>query len=90
MEFVERYFIIFVALVSVAGFVLIGFYAKRDILLHRRKAINYENYKEYKIYFSFEPNRILLIIGASYLAILVLLSIFVLQNNVSVHNDSFP
>ena len=82
MDFIESYFIVFVALLVVAGFILIVFYAKRDILLHKRKAINYENYKEYKIYFSFEPNRLLLIFGALYLSALILLSIFVLQNNV--------
>ncbi len=82
MEFIEKYFIIFVALVLAAGFVLIGFYLIRDLLLHKRKAITYENYKEYKIYFSFEPNRLLLILGAVYLAVLVFLSFFVLRNNV--------
>ena len=48
MEFIEKYFIIFAALLVVAGLALVVLYAKRDLILHKRKAITYENYQEYK------------------------------------------
>ena len=82
MEFIEKYFIIFAALLVVAGLALIGFYAKRDLILHKRKAITYENYQEYKKYFTFQPDNVLLILGAVYLAVLIVMCFLILRNEV--------
>ena len=48
MEFIEKYFIIYAALLVVVGLILVAFYIKQDIILHKRKAITYENYHNYK------------------------------------------
>lgn len=82
MEFIEKYFIIFAALLIVAGFALVALYAKRDLILHKRKAISYENYKEYKGYFTFEPNKTLVILGASYLALVLIASFLIVRNDI--------
>ena len=82
MEFIEKYFIIFAALLIVAGFALVVLYAKRDLILHKRKAISYENYKEYKDYFTFEPNKTLVILGASYLALVLVTSFLIVRNDI--------
>ena len=82
MEFIEKYFIIFAALLVVAGLALIFLYIKRDLILHKRKAITYENYQEYKKYFTFQPDNALLIFGAVYLAILIVTCFLILRNEV--------
>ena len=82
MEFIEKYFIIIAALLVVAGLALLVLYAKRDLILHKRKAITYENYQEYKKYFTFQPDNVLLILGAVYLAILVVMCFLILRNDV--------
>lgn len=82
MEFIEKYFIIFAALLVVAGLALIVLYAKRDLILHKRKAITYENYQEYKKYFTFQPDNVLLILGAVYLAVLIVMCFLILRNEV--------
>ena len=82
MEFIEKYFIIFAALLIVAGFALVALYAKRDLILHKRKAISYENYEEYKGYFTFEPNKTLVILGASYLALVLIASFLIVRNDI--------
>ena len=82
MEFIEKYFIIFAALLIVAGFALVVLYAKRDLILHKRKAISYENYKEYKGYFTFEPNKTLVVLGASYLALVLIASFLIVRNDI--------
>ena len=82
MEFIEKYFIIFAALLIVAGFALVVLYAKRDLILHKRKAISYENYKEYKDYFTFEPNKTLVILGAAYLALVLVASFLIVRNDI--------
>ena len=79
MEFIEKYFIIFAALLVVAGLALIVLYAKRDLILHKRKAITYENYQEYKKYFTFQPDNVLLILGAVYLAVLIVMCFLILR-----------
>lgn len=82
MEFIEKYFIIFAAILIVAGIALVTLCLKRDFVLHKRKAISYENYKEYKGYFVFEPNKILMILGVLYLATLTVMCFLILRNNV--------
>ena len=82
MEFIEKYFITFAALLIVAGFALVALYAKRDLILHKRKAISYENYKEYKGYFTFEPNKTLVIVGASYLVLVFIASFLIVRNDI--------
>ena len=82
MEFIEKYFIIFAVLLVVAGLALIVLYAKRDLILHKRKAITYENYQEYKKYFTFQPDNVLLILGAVYLAVLIVMCFLILRNEV--------
>lgn len=82
MDFFEKYFIIFAALLSVLGIVILVFCAKRELVLHKRKAITYENYKEYKKYFSFEPKKILLILGLIYLLVVLATMFLILQNDV--------
>ena len=82
MEFIEKYFIIFAALLVALGFAIVVFCARREVILHKRKAISYENYKEYKKHFIFEPNKLLIAFGASYLVLLLVVVFLIIRNDV--------
>ena len=82
MEFVEQYFIILAALFVVAGIVMVALYSSREVILHKRKAINYENYMVYRGYFTFEPHKALVILGIVYLALTIVVSFLILRNEV--------
>ena len=82
MEFVEQYFIILAALFVVAGIVMVALYSSREVILHKRKAINYENYMVYRGYFTFEPHKALVIPGIVYLALIIVVSFLILRNEV--------
>ena len=75
-------FFVLIIILSIYGFVLVYFGFARENQLHIRGKINYENYPKYKKYYQFQGNKRLLNFVALYFFLSILMSFFILHNNV--------
>lgn len=82
MEYIERYFILIAVFLVALGIAIAVSCIKRELALHKRKRISYENYQKYKKYFVFEPSVVPLILGSAYLVLLLVVSFLILRNDV--------